>query len=350
MLEVMEKFFADKNRYTRALSPRLRSSHRMMYQVNRHWELHVWQLTGPADSWQAQLRVKLAAQPVFAVLSGLGGRTWEPVHRFCEEASLPCLFPNLDLPVVAEADFDNLYLSQGVLLEARLMSGKLRVLRTTSAIHRVVQIYRSGDVGEAAAQALARSLAGDGVDVVKRAVSADRKLPTAFRNLEPGDALVLWLRADDIAQLGAPPPVVTQTLISGQMAGLEQAPLPAAWRPLTSMTYPFDLPEQRRVRVDFPLGWFRIRQIPVVAQQVQVDTWLVCGILADTLNHMVDTFLRDYLVERVEEMLEHRAVTGYYPRLALAPGQRFASKGGYLVHFAAASGTHVVADGEWVVP
>jgi hypothetical protein len=350
MLEVLEKFFADKNRYTRALSPRLRSSHRMMYQVNRHWELHVWQLTGPADSWQAQLRVKLAAQPVFAVLSGLGGRTWEPVHRFCEEASLPCLFPNLDLPVVAEADFDNLYLSQGVLLEARLMSGKLRVLRTTSAIHRVVQIYRSGDVGEAAAQALARSLAGDGVDVVKRAVSADRKLPTAFRNLEPGDALVLWLRADDIAQLGAPPPVVTQTLISGQMAGLEQAPLPAAWRPLTSMTYPFDLPEQRRVRVDFPLGWFRIRQIPVVAQQVQVDTWLVCGILADTLNHMVDTFVRDYLVERVEEMLEHRAVTGYYPRLALAPGQRFASKGGYLVHFAAASGTHVVADGEWVVP
>jgi hypothetical protein len=27
-------------------------------------------------------------------------------------------------------------------------------------------------------------------------------------------------------------------------------------------------------------------------------------------------------------MLEHRLVTGYYPRLALAPNQRFASKGG----------------------
>jgi hypothetical protein len=116
------------------------------------------------------------------------------------------------------------------------------------------------------------------------------------------------------------------------------------------MTYPFDLPDERRVRVDFPLGWFRIRQIPVVAQQVQVDTWLVCGIVADTLNHMVDTFVRDYLVERVEEMLEHRAVTGYYPRLALAPGQRFASKGGYLVRFAGPTGTHVVTDGDWIVP
>jgi len=350
MLEVLEKFFADKNRYTRAISPRLRSSHRLMFQVNRRWQLHVWQLTGPADTWQAQLRAKLAAQPVFAVLSGLGGRTWEPVHRFCEEQSLPCLFPNLDLPVVAEADFDSLYLSQGVLLEARLMSGELQALRESTPLHRVVQVYRVGDVGAAAAEALAASQAGDGITVVKRGLSAGRNLATAFRDVAPGDVLVLWLRADDVARLGAPPAGVSQVLISGQMAGLEQAPLPAAWRAVTAMTYPFDLPDKRRVRVDFPLGWFRIRQIPVVAQQVQVDTWLVCGIVSDTLNRMVDTFVRDYLVERVEETLEHRAVTGYYPRLALAPGQRFASKGGYVVRFAGPSGAHVVADSDWIVP
>jgi hypothetical protein len=350
MLEVLDKFFADKNRYTRAISPRLRSSHRLMFQVNRRWQLHVWQLTGPADTWEAQLRAKLAAQPVFAVLSGLGGRTWEPVHRFCEEQGLPCLFPNLDLPVVAEKDFDSLYLSQGVLLEARLMSGELQALRESSRLHRVVQVYRTGDVGAAAAEALAESLAGEGVTVVKRGLSAGRNLATAFRDVAAGDVLVLWLRPDDIASLGAPPAAAAHVLISGQMAGLEQAPLPAAWRAVTAMTYPFDLPDKRRVRVDFPLGWFRIRQIPVVAQQVQVDTWLVCGIVSDTLNRMVDTFVRDYLVERVEETLEHRAVTGYYPRLALAPGQRFASKGGYVVRFAGPSGAHVVADGDWIVP
>jgi len=350
MLEVLEKFFADKNRFTRAISPRLRSSHRLMYQVNRHWELHVWQLTGSPDTWQAQLHAKLAAQPVFAVLSGLGGRTWEPVHRFCEQESLPCLFPNLDLPVVAERDFDSLYLSQGVLLEARLMSGELQAMRAKTPLRRVVQVYRVGDVGAAAAEALEDSLAEEGVTIVKKGLSAGRNLATAFRDVAPDDVLVLWLRADDVARLGAPPAGVSQVLISGQMSGLEQAPLPAQWRAVTSMTYPFDLPDKRRVRVDFPLGWFRIRQIPVVAQQVQVDTWLVCGIVSDTLNRMVDTFVRDYLVERVEETLEHRAVTGYYPRLALAPGQRFASKGGYVVRFAGPSGAHVVADGDWIVP
>jgi hypothetical protein len=49
-------------------------------------------------------------------------------------------------------------------------------------------------------------------------------------------------------------------------------------------------------------------------------------------------------------MLEHRIITGYYPRLTLAPGQRFASKGGYMVHFAEPTGAKLMADGDWIVP
>ena len=116
------------------------------------------------------------------------------------------------------------------------------------------------------------------------------------------------------------------------------------------MAYPFDLPPARRVRVDYSLGWFRIRAVPIVSLQVQADTYLACGLLSETLNHMVDTFQRDYLLERIEGTLEHRILTGYYPRLALAPDQRFASKGGYVVHFTATAPTQPVADGEWVAP
>jgi hypothetical protein len=134
------------------------------------------------------------------------------------------------------------------------------------------------------------------------------------------------------------------------MAGLERAPLPTAWRGVVHMSYPFDLPEQRRVRVDYPLGWFSIRKIPVVAQQAQTDTWLACSIVSDAINHMADTFVRDYLVERIEEMLEHRVITGYYPRLALGPGQRFASKGGYIVRFPEPTGHKVAAVGDWTTP
>ncbi len=135
------------------------------------------------------------------------------------------------------------------------------------------------------------------------------------------------------------------------MAGLEAAPLPESWRSRVHMAYPVDLPESRRVRVDYALSWFRIRRIAVIDERLQADTYLACGLLAETLKHMVDAFVPDYLVESLESTVEHRVLTGYYPRLTLAPGQRFASKGGYLVHFETTQGrTHVVPEGPWVVP
>jgi hypothetical protein len=102
--------------------------------------------------------------------------------------------------------------------------------------------------------------------------------------------------------------------------------------------------------MDFPLRWFKIRQIEMVDERVQTDTFVACGILAEVLAPMLDNFVRDHLLERLETMLSARTRNGYYPRLGLGPGQRFASKGGYLVHFADVQGPKVVADGEWIVP
>jgi len=350
MLQVLTKFFDDKNHYTRAESPRLHSSRRMMFKVNRRWELHVWQLTGAPETWETQLRAKLAAQPVFAVISGLGGRTWAPVERFCEAQALPCLFPNLDLPVDRESDFDTLYLSKGVLLEARLIAHEVRraVPARDARPLRVIQVFRSGDVGAGAAAELRAALRDSGIPVVDRMLSAGGGL--AAPAATAGDTLVLWLRPADLTALPRPPPGVTTVFVSGRMAGLEHAPLPPEWRALAQMTYPFNLPDRRRVQVDYPLGWFRMRQIPVVAEQVQTDTYLTCAIVSDAINHMVDTFVRDYLVERIEEMLEHRILTGYYPRLALAPNQRFASKGGFLVQFRDPQGPALSAKSGWIVP
>jgi hypothetical protein len=290
---------------------------------------------------------------VFAVISGVGGKNWAPVHHFCEAEALPCLFPNVDLPVDAESDFDNLYFSKGVLLEAQLIAHDLQAKSETSKIRRVVQLFRNADVGQSAAAALKAALASDGIQVADRGIApglAKHELAEALHTAHAGDVLVLWLRAEDLAALGQVPSGVSLVYMSGRMGGLERAPLPAAWRGVTQVAYPFNLPDRRRVQVDYPLGWFRMRHIPVVAEQAQADAYLACIILSDTVNHMVDTFVRDYLIERMEEMLEHRILTGYYPRLALAPGQRFASKGGYLVHFTESSGQRVTASGEWIVP
>jgi len=98
------------------------------------------------------------------------------------------------------------------------------------------------------------------------------------------------------------------------------------------------------------LGWLALRRIPLVAEQVQADTYLACGLLSETINHLTDAFVRPYLVERLQTTIEHRIMTGYYPHLTLASNQRFASKGGYFVHFAQASGTRLAVDSDWLVP
>jgi hypothetical protein len=353
MLSVLKNYFATQKRFYRGESPQLLSPWRIRYRIQRMWELHVWELTGPPESWKEQLRNRLHQEPVFAVISGLGRRTWKPIHQFCQEESLPCLFPNIDLPVVAEDDFYNVYFSKGVLLEAQMIAQRIRNTAAETGIRRIVQVYRKNDIGSAAAGALHNEVATHGF--VTREFELDQKaggqdLASALANAHGKDALVLWLRPEDLKALGEFPSGKPEVFISGIMGGLNNAPLHGEWRSAAHLTYPFELPEKRGVLMDYPLGWFRIERIPLVAERTQIDTYVACGILAESLKHMLDNFVRDYLLEQLEGMLSSRIIDGNYSRLGLAPGQRFASKGGYIVHFAADGDNRFIAEGPWMIP
>jgi len=361
VLDVLQHYVIEKNSFPFGPSPRMVTSgktaySKSMYMANRRWRLHVWDLTGPASGWRAQLEQHLAEQPVFAVLSGAGGSNWGPVHQFCEQHAVPCLFPNVEVPVVDEHAFYNLYFSKGVLLEAELIARSIldhaTAGRAAGPALQVEQVFRAGDSGEPAAAALKAALQAQGVSVQDRRLQATqrehRDLETVVRKLPRQSVLVLWLRPDDIKSLAQLQPP-RAAYMSALMAGVDEAPVPAGWRSKVLLAYPFDPPERRGVRLDYPLGWFAFRHIPIVAQQAQVDTYLACSLLADAVNHMADAFVRPYLIERLQGMLEHRIVTGYYPHLALGPNQRFASKGGYLVQLPD-QGTQLVARSDWLVP
>jgi len=372
MLEVLNHFFGNKNAYYRGADPPLQSERRIHFRVLRRWQLHVWELKGAPETWGEQLEHNLRLEPVFAVISGVGESTWEPVHEFCEHQEIPCLMPNVDLPVVDEKAFYPVYFSRGVLLEADVMAQRLAAAAPAAApgapgesaarneAHapdatsgRIVQIFRSDDIGAAAAHALAADLAPNVTQVALeelKAKSPAGELARLVREAKSADALVLWLRPADLKTLPQHATLPETVLVSGLMGGLEQAPLPSSWRATTRLTYPFALPSQRLIAMNYPLGWFRIQQIAVTDERTQTNTYLACSILAEAASTMLDNFVPDYLVERVEVELSHRIINGYYPRLGLAPGQRFASKGAYLVRFSDPTGTRIVADGDWVVP
>ena len=221
----------------------------------------------------------------------------------------------------------------------------------------MVQIYRRGDVGEAAARALrsqskatSQSAAITWIDRPLPASGAPNAVRDALSGVHPGDTVVLWLREEDLRALPAQMPKSVAVFASGSMGGLENAPLPDGWRATTQVTYPVDLPQKRAIRMVYPLTWFRTQQIPVVAERVQADTYVACQVLAEAVGHAFGDLVPDYLIEQIENMVSLKLIDGYYPRLGLAPGQRFASKGGYIVHLSATPGGPVVAEGDWRVP
>ena len=353
MVNVLNQFFIDKNSFIRGGVRPMRTSKEVMYRVNRKWQLHIWDLSGTPDTWEQQLKEKLKTEPVYAVISGLGAKTWEPIHKFCEGEAIPCLFPNVDLPVVAENDFYPVYFSKGVLLEAQLISHQLQENHSKTGLPRIVQIYRQGDIGEAAAKKFRTELSELHPNIVDRPLGSNVStldIQNAVQSIDSKDVLVLWLRPGDIQLLPPNKQEVNEVYFSGIMGGLESAPIPTSWRSIAHIAYPFDLPNVRKVRMNYPLTWLKIKGIPIVNERVQSDTYLACGILAETLSEMLDSFVRDYLVERVEVMLSHRVITGYYPRFGLAPGQRFASKGGYIAHYSGENDLLLTAEGDWIVP
>jgi len=362
MLDVMEHYFADKNLFPIGNSPELRTSGKTqqaksMFMSHRLWRLHVWDLTGPASTWGTQLDADMKREPVFALVSGLGANNWAPVHQFCERRQLPCLFPNVDAPVDDSRAFYPLYFSKGVLLEADLIARQITAgtqAASAEPASTVVQVYRLGDGGEAAALALAAALKPLGIPVRNQPLApapGGKDVRQAVRQAQKSDALVLWLRPADLADLGDAAAAPASVYVSGLMGGLEHAPLPAAWRDRARMTYPYELPEKRELRVRYALTWFSIRHIPVVDEPLQVNTYLACGLLAETLSHMSDNLVQPFMVEMLQTSAERRLInTGYYPHLVLALNQHFASKGGYIVHFARPEGAQLVADSDWIVP
>jgi hypothetical protein len=323
------------------------------------WQLHVWELEGPQESWAVQLRERYARGPVFAVVSGLGGAQWAPVHRFCESERLPCLFPNIDLPGDAEEGIYSFYFSRGVLLEADLFATYLGKHRERLGIKRVLQLS-ADPAGAAAAAALRAALARQGVESEERLLELPEAAESGARWLAgaaAGDAIVLWLRADAIAALMQrmpAPPASQPVFMSGLLGGLERIPIAPAWQRTAYLSYPVDSPGRWEARARYNLRpWLQMHGLASHDERLQGNTLAACNSFAEAVYRTQGIYSRDYLLETVEYALSsmgNAGATAAFPRFVVGTGQRFVSKGGYIVRFARPSGTRLVPEGDWITP
>jgi mono/diheme cytochrome c family protein len=349
MLDVLQACFDEHNAGPPALRGRKRLDSAMSRRETQPWRLHAWTLQDAANTWRAQLEARAGRQPVFAVVGGVGGGNWAPVHAWCEQAGVPCLFPHVEAPVADAGAFYPLYLGKGVLLESGLVAARL--LEQPARPRRLLQVLREGDdAARAGSQALGEALAGQGIELPIVRIPRQGTLDAgALAGVGAGDALMLWLRPGDLQRLEGVAAPAGEIHLSGTLAQSDAVPLPAAWKERALMAYPFELPQARANRMAPLRQWLRSHGIAPGDERVQADAFVACTALRTAMTDAEHHLGRDYLVERVEANMERGTLTGLYPRLALGAGQRFASKSGYLVRFDHASGQLLPA-GERVAP
>lgn len=347
MTDLLEAFIHDKNAETRYEGRRARQGPWTMrdYKAFRKWRLHVWKLNGPADTWRSQLEAHYRKQPVFAMLGGLASGAWQPIHDFCEGMALPCLFPNTDLPAVAETGFYSIYFSRGMSLEADVLASHLH----ETAAGSVIQVFGDEVEGVAAAEALNKALERRGA-----ARSSDVRIGAgselAFQKLlqeKSGVNLVLWQREPDLMSLERWAGKIDRVFLSATLAD----PLPQIPTGLRNKVYfvnPYALPSvqvQRQARVR---AWLRAKNIPLGETRIQSNTYFAATVAADALMRVAFNFSREYFIERIEDMVDNAVTTGVYPHASLGPTQRFISKGAYIVKVDAENGFAMKS--KWIVP
>lgn len=330
MLRVLEAFVQDKNAGTRSEARRMGQGPTREYDAYRTWRLHVWELRGPRDTWRRQLEAHARRTPVFALVGGLVSGAWAPVHRFCEDHELPCLFPSTDLPLATGPGFYTLYFSRGLGLEAQALAQHL-AQATPGA--RVAQQADHDDEGRAAADAFA----------ALQQLEAPQR---AQEGAQPA-SLVLWERHPDLEALAARAEAVDRVFLSGTLVGTPPA-VPPRLAGKVHLVYPFALPEEDRAQHARLRAFLRRKGLAEVDTRVQANSFFAATVLGEALMRVSFNFSREYLVERIEDMLDDAVTRSVYPRVSLASGQRFASKGAYVVRVGARG--ELVPIGHWIVP
>jgi hypothetical protein len=348
MLAVLRAFVASRNGGIRSEARRREAGSDWMYQSYRVWQLDVWRLEGPAETWSAQLASRYRENPVFALVSGIGVKQWQQVETFCQQVEMPCVLPNAPTP--PRPGYYSVYFTPGCALEGAVLA---RHLDADADGGTVVQVFRSDDLGNDCAAALRAGLGGApaiDVPVAPGERVADR-LRSALSGVKPGYRLVLWLQAHDLGPVMADPMLsagAREISASASIAtadGKTGVDLPAGMR----MVYPYDLPQQREVRLERARAWFRARKIALVDERVQANTLFAVALVGDVLGHVSNAVSRDHFLERLEHMASLSPNMSYYPRISLAPGQRFVSKGAYVVALTDAA-AQLAPLGAWILP
>ena len=370
--------------------------------TEKKWDYELWQLAGDPSTWKVQLEKRYAQKPVFAVLSGIGRAEWDPVSQFCESSKVPCLFPSIDFST-EKTNHYNIFFQKGLPLE---IDALLTTLKRNPIAGKIIEIHNNEKITQLSADYLKIKAVDSKLEQFNLNEISPEVLQNILNNTSNDDLIFLNLKAKDLTLISGRSIGTSNIYISGRLLDDQFTAIPQDLVTKVKILYPYELPEDRLGSLDYFHKWMRINQIPLEDEPLQSEIFFASEFVSDIIADMLDNLYRDYLIERVEDMsnrmergkTEQRERTreglrltsrnprgtpeqvatqqndialsekvkesgkqdqlfgrgtSIYPRLNLSIGQRYASKGIYIVTYEPSPTDlvpHLNKISDWVVP
>lgn len=344
--------------------------------------LAVWQLNGPAGSWRAQLDEYYRKEPVFALLGGLSATDWQPMHDFSEQNRIPCLLPVTDLPVISENDWYTLYSNKGVYQEGEATARYLFRNSDPAANSSILQVVENSP--------RARALAAGFNEAWKELENS----PPETLNLAPGEVvsqatinkligakspytLLLWTSAGTVPaleKLAVDNRGLKMLFVSSSLLNQELLSIPEKVRTFTYISYPYRLGDGEDVVFNSNArNWLKKSKVPDSGKRISTRLYSLSNVLLEPfvvvkrdfnpaglgegkvimeeqfemMMHVRRNYYRDYLFDVIGMLGDRPSID--FERLSFGPGQRYMSKGCYIVQLSSGPRPELIRKSDWVV-
>lgn len=306
-----------------------------------------WVLKGSPDTWREQLEKFNRSEPVFAILGGLTEGPWQPIHQFCEESRIPCLFPMTDFPVISPTDWYTLYFSKGYYQEGE---GAARFLNDHERLQDrpVLQIVRDTLEGRTLSEGFLKAWRELGRSApvtvtLKRGEALTAEFLQHKLAQEKPAALLLWDGPESVRTLellAAQKDRPDLVLLSSSFLGKSMYSLSEQARHFSYLTYPYRISlspeEQGRLPKDRGGRSMKEQNFDVNPQfnalarnRISQQSYILGMLLRMTVDELRGNYYRDYLLDLIGTIMELEV--RLYERLSFGPGLRYASQGCYIV-------------------
>jgi len=327
--------------------------------------LSVWLLKGPPGTWRSQLEEYHRKEPVFALVGGMTKKEWRPIHMFSEENRIPCILPVADFPVISETDWYTLYFSKGFYQEGEGAALYLNTIEEALKDKAIVQIVRESPEGRALSAGFEETWEGMGhgkpvTVALPQGEALTGGLLQKVADRENPFALIIWDNSEAAPAIGSMldwknrPGMI---IVSSGYLGKGMWALKDEVRDFTYITYPFRLPESEERYTGIVKSSLGIDKDPGDTTAISKKAYSIIRVLNDALLGINGQYYRDNLLDAID-MGRGSAGMGtvvqdetypLYERFSFGPGQRYSSKGCYIVTLSKGPKPQLIKKSDWVI-